>query len=571
MKRNKKVLKFTINKIVCSILITILIYIIASFNKSLAKDVKTMKIVIDPGHGGYETGAVNYNDGIIEKDITLKTSRYLKEYFEDYYGVQVIMTHNGINNDKEMSVLDRGMCARNNNADLLLCLHFNSSASTGSQWHGAEVYVTNNKSCYEYNKESTEIGNLILNNLSKLGIYNRGVKTRLCNDTGPKWEYSDGTKADYYGIIRYAMKGNSEDRGPDITKGTGITSILIEHCFINGSDVEFINTDAKLKQLAQADGKAIVDHYGLRLQKEVVSEIVLNKTNINMIVGEKTKIDYTINPNTAINKKVNWSSSNEKVAKVDSNGNIIGLGNGKAVITARADDNDNIEAKVNVTVNDVSINIENGDKWNIVEGETLKLFTDTLVEDAKITFKSSDENIAIVTKEGIVKGIKEGTAKITVILEGYDKKDTLDLNVNKLENSESINIEKYKIENSIITNINAQTTEENVLENIKINNGNIKIRKSNDKSNYVGSGSIIDIYIGDKIIQSYLCKIKGDCNGDGLILANDYLIIKDYIMEEGTSRLHGINFEAADVTGDKKALANDYLKIKDYIMYGGTI
>ncbi len=567
---NKKVSKIRLNRIISITLIIILIYIISGFHKSLAESVKTMKIVIDPGHGGYETGAVNYNDGIIEKDITLKTSRYLKEYFEDYYGVQVIMTHNGLNNDQEMSVLDRGMCARNNNADLLLCLHFNSGGSISSNWHGAEVYVTNNKSCYKYNQESTEIGNLILNNLSKLGIYNRGVKTRLCNDVGPKWEYSDGTKADYYGIIRYAMKGNSEDRGPDITKGTGITSILIEHCFINGTDVQFINTDAKLKQLAEADGKAIVEHYGLKLKKDVVSEIILSKTNINILVGEKTKIDVSINPNTAINKKVIWKSSNEKVAKVDKDGNVIGIGNGKAEITAIADGNDKVQAKLNVTVTEASINIENGDKWNILKGNTLKLYTDTLVKNTKITYNSSDERIATVTSDGIVKGIKEGTVKITATLENYSKQDTIELNVNTLEDNEKITIEKYNENNGIISDIEEKTNVDNFIKNIKLSNLKAKIR-NDDKIKFVGSGVVLDIYSGNKVIQSYLCKVNGDCNGDGLILANDYLMIKDYIMEEGTARLHGIYYEAADVTGDKKALANDYLKIKDHIMYGVKI
>ena len=567
---NKKVSKIRLNRIISITLIIILIYIISGFHKSLAESVKTMKIVIDPGHGGYETGAVNYNDGIIEKDITLKTSRYLKEYFEDYYGVQVIMTHNGLNNDQEMSVLDRGMCARNNNADLLLCLHFNSGGSISSNWHGAEVYVTNNKSCYKYNQESTEIGNLILNNLSKLGIYNRGVKTRLCNDVGPKWEYSDGTKADYYGIIRYAMKGNSEDRGPDITKGTGITSILIEHCFINGTDVQFINTDAKLKQLAEADGKAIVEHYGLKLKKDVVSEIILSKTNINILVGEKTKIDVSINPNTAINKKVIWKSSNEKVAKVDKDGNVIGIGNGKAEITAIADGNDKVQAKLNVTVTEASINIENGDKWNILKGNTLKLYTDTLVKNTKITYNSSDERIATVTSDGIVKGIKEGTVKITATLENYSKQDTIELNVNTLEDNEKITIEKYNENNGIISYIEEKTNVDNFIKNIKLSNLKAKIR-NDDKIKFVGSGVVLDIYSGNKVIQSYLCKVNGDCNGDGLILANDYLMIKDYIMEEGTARLHGIYYEAADVTGDKKALANDYLKIKDHIMYGVKI
>lgn len=567
---NKKVSKIRLNRIISITLIIILIYIISGFHKSLAESVKTMKIVIDPGHGGYETGAVNYNDGIIEKDITLKTSRYLKEYFEDYYGVQVIMTHNGLNNDQEMSVLDRGMCARNNNADLLLCLHFNSGGSISSNWHGAEVYVTNNKSCYKYNQESTEIGNLILNNLSKLGIYNRGVKTRLCNDVGPKWEYSDGTKADYYGIIRYAMKGDSEDRGPDITKGTGITSILIEHCFINGTDVQFINTDAKLKQLAEADGKAIVEHYGLKLKKDVVSEIILSKTNINILVGEKTKIDVSINPNTAINKKVIWKSSNEKVAKVDKDGNVIGIGNGKAEITAIADGNDKVQAKLNVTVTEASINIENGDKWNILKGNTLKLYTDTLVKNTKITYNSSDERIATVTSDGIVKGIKEGTVKITATLENYSKQDTIELNVNTLEDNEKITIEKYNENNGIISDIEEKTNVDNFIKNIKLSNLKAKIR-NDDKIKFVGSGVVLDIYSGNKVIQSYLCKVNGDCNGDGLILANDYLMIKDYIMEEGTARLHGIYYEAADVTGDKKALANDYLKIKDHIMYGVKI
>ena len=66
-------------KIICSILICIIIYLIAGINICFAESVKTMKIVIDPGHGGHETGAINYDDGIIEKDITLKTARYLKE------------------------------------------------------------------------------------------------------------------------------------------------------------------------------------------------------------------------------------------------------------------------------------------------------------------------------------------------------------------------------------------------------------------------------------------------------------------------------------------------------------
>ena len=61
---------------------------------------------------------------------------------------------------------------------------------------------------------------------------------------------------------------------------------------------------------------------------------------------------------------------------------------------------------------------------------------------------------------------------------------------------------------------------------------------------------------------------KGDSTGDGYVKANDYLIIKDYIMETGTAKLEGAFKMAADVTGDSQVKANDYLKIKDHIMYG---
>ena len=68
--------------------------------------------------------------------------------------------------------------------------------------------------------------------------------------------------------------------------------------------------------------------------------------------------------------------------------------------------------------------------------------------------------------------------------------------------------------------------------------------------------------------EKYTIVKKGDSTGDGYVKANDYLIIKDYIMETGTANLTGPYKAAADVTGDSQVKANDYLKIKDHIMYG---
>ena len=89
----------------------------------------------------------------------------------------------------------------------------------------------------------------------------------------------------------------------------------------------------------------------------------------------------------------------------------------------------------------------------------------------------------------------------------------------------------------------------------------------NDKvitgSSVIATGDIASM--GD---TKYTIVKKGDSTGDGYIKANDYLIIKDYIMETGTAKLEGAFEMAADVTGDNQVKANDYLKIKDHIMYG---
>lgn len=277
-------------KIILTTLILTILMLAELVINYVEANTKTMKIVIDPGHGGYDPGSINEEKWILEKDITLKTSRYLRDYLNEYYGVEIVMTHDGLSSNQDLSILDRGMKARNEEADLMLSIHFNASSML--EENGAEVYVTNNESCYKYKQESTEIGNEVLNNLSKLGIRNRGVKTRLCNDTGPKWEYIDGSRADYYGVIRYAMKGDAEDRGLDITKGLGITTILIEHCFIRGNDVKYITTDANLKKIAEADGKAIADHYGLILKKDIVDVGDYAIGDVNMD-GKVNLIDYT--------------------------------------------------------------------------------------------------------------------------------------------------------------------------------------------------------------------------------------------------------------------------------------
>ncbi|MDA8017221.1 MAG: N-acetylmuramoyl-L-alanine amidase [Thermoanaerobaculia bacterium] len=91
-------------------------------------------IVLDPGHGGEETGAIGKN-GTIEAVLNLRVARLLKSRLEQRLPVRVLMTRDSnvdIPHDTRVAI------ANQNKADLFISLHFNSYH--GSQARGAETF-----------------------------------------------------------------------------------------------------------------------------------------------------------------------------------------------------------------------------------------------------------------------------------------------------------------------------------------------------------------------------------------------------------------------------------------------
>ena len=76
-------------------------------------------VVIDPGHGGIDTGAIS-PDGSFEKDIVLAFSEALKEKLEKAGGYKVLLTRDG---DTFLSLDDRVEFGRRNRADLFISIH----------------------------------------------------------------------------------------------------------------------------------------------------------------------------------------------------------------------------------------------------------------------------------------------------------------------------------------------------------------------------------------------------------------------------------------------------------------
>lgn len=92
-------------------------------------------IVIDPGHGGVDPGAVG-KKGLYEKDANLGIAKFLRDYITDSLSVKVIMTRD---KDKYLSLKARTNFANRNSADLFVSIHCNASAKT-AKMTGFETY-----------------------------------------------------------------------------------------------------------------------------------------------------------------------------------------------------------------------------------------------------------------------------------------------------------------------------------------------------------------------------------------------------------------------------------------------
>jgi len=218
-----------------------------------AQSDRTVVIVLDPGHGGADTGAVNYIDALYEADVNLDIALACRDELARYDGVEIYMTHTGLEPSETLSLGARVDYAYEVGADILISLHCNDADNPEAK--GSEVFVSHSTYSDRYNQDCTQLGIYILKQFKSVGMTIRGVKTRM-SETGDRiYTYSDGTQeiGDYYAVI-----------GSTIQK-YGIPGILVEHAFITG-DADVLGSHEGRKMLGIADATAIAQFYGLKLK-----------------------------------------------------------------------------------------------------------------------------------------------------------------------------------------------------------------------------------------------------------------------------------------------------------------
>ncbi|MDR1556107.1 MAG: Ig-like domain-containing protein, partial [Tannerellaceae bacterium] len=166
-----------------------------------------------------------------------------------------------------------------------------------------------------------------------------------------------------------------------------------------------------------------------------VTDVSLNKTSLSLPAGSTEQLTATVSPSDASNKAVSWTSSDTRVATVSSTGLVTGVSNGSATITVTtADGNMKVNCYVTVTIPPIPVTdvLLNKTSLSLGIGATEQLTATVLpsnATDKKVRWSSSNLLVATVSSTGLVTGVSDGSATITVTTADGNKKATCNVSV----------------------------------------------------------------------------------------------------------------------------------------------
>jgi O-glycosyl hydrolase/uncharacterized protein YjdB len=149
-----------------------------------------------------------------------------------------------------------------------------------------------------------------------------------------------------------------------------------------------------------------------------VTGISVSPTTATVAVNNTTQLTTTVAPANATNKSVTWASNNSVVASVSSTGLVSGIAAGTAIITVTTADG-NRTAISNITVNVIATTGVSVSPTvaSIFATQTQQLTATVLPANASnksVTWTSGNNAVATVNASGLVTGVAQGTATITV-------------------------------------------------------------------------------------------------------------------------------------------------------------
>jgi len=269
-------------------------------------------IVIDPGHGGVDSGAA-YNN-LLEKDYNLLISRYMYDRFREL-GIPVYLTRD---NDVTLNPSDRTKKVLsflgNDPNVVVISNHLNAGGGTGAE----VIYALRNDS---------QLANSILNNIGDTGQSTRRVYQRRLPSNSNK---------DYYYMLRDT--GNTE-------------SLIIEYGFIdNSNDVNFLKDN--YQELAEAVVKSVLEYKNIPYESPSTLPTDIYKVQSgDTLYSIAKKLDTTISELKELNNLTDNILSIGQILKIPTK--LVDIGDTDVYQVQSGDTLYKIANKYNITVDEL--------------------------------------------------------------------------------------------------------------------------------------------------------------------------------------------------------------------------
>jgi len=240
-------------------------------NRSLirAMGLKVGRVVIDPGHGGHDTGTIS-RSGAVEKDIALDIALRLGALIQDGLGHEVFYTRT---DDTFVPLEERTRLANEKKADLFISVHLNSSRSRSIS--GTETFFLRfTRSQYALDIAARENAST---NLSVHELQDLVRKIATTEKVEESREFALRVQGSMHGELAKAVR-SAKNRGVKqapfvVLIGASMPSILVEVGFLsNPREESLLKKDAHRQRVAEALYRGLSQYASTLSQPQVVRQ-----------------------------------------------------------------------------------------------------------------------------------------------------------------------------------------------------------------------------------------------------------------------------------------------------------
>ncbi|MCP3978259.1 MAG: N-acetylmuramoyl-L-alanine amidase [bacterium] len=222
-------------------------------------------VVIDPGHGGMEEGAIGPG-GLIEKNVTLDLARRLKRLLESGSSIDVVLTRD---DDRLVGLDERTAIANHNRAALFLSIHLNASRRRNAT--GAETYYLSTDATDDEARTLAALENRASGVEKGQFIAHGGTQKQL---DLVLWDLAQNQHLAQSSLLAESVQrqlnalAGTRDRGVRqapfrVLMGATMPAVLIEVAFVSNPDEERqLRSRAFRDKTVRAIGSAVIEFLG---------------------------------------------------------------------------------------------------------------------------------------------------------------------------------------------------------------------------------------------------------------------------------------------------------------------